>query len=100
MYEASVEKRSVAHVKASGGEAIKLKGRGLPDRLFLLDGICLFVEFKRGPKDAFQPLQQRWLRRLRNVGFEAWVVHDFGDFTERLARLRSDVALKRSSEAT
>jgi hypothetical protein len=54
---------------------LKLTGLvGLPDRLVLLPrGRVLFVELKR-PGQKPRPAQQRWIKKLRGLGFSVEVV--------------------------
>jgi hypothetical protein len=82
MKEADLEAMVAQWVKAHGGWGCKLDAstqRGIPDRLFLLDGVASFVEFKRpdgrGRDEAAQPYVQKLIRNsggrvLRSHNFE------------------------------
>jgi ubiquinone/menaquinone biosynthesis C-methylase UbiE len=53
---------------------------GVPDRIVLLPGgRIMFVETKR-PKDGkLSAMQKWWLKKLRGLGFDVWVVWRFED---------------------
>jgi hypothetical protein len=76
--EAKIERTVSAWAKDMGILTIKLNvrgQRGVPDRLYLLAGKTLFIEFK---KPGSKPTAiQRWaLNNLRATGFDAVVVDD------------------------
>lgn len=76
--EADEEKEAVKLAKRAGGLALKLilKGeRGFPDRTFLFPGaFILFIEMKREARGSKTSQQQnRWLAKLRKLGFTAEV---------------------------
>jgi hypothetical protein len=70
MRESTIEKAVCAYAKAKGCIVMKLAGqnqRGQPDRLFILGGRVLFVEFKASGKIP-TALQLRWLLNLHYQG--------------------------------
>ncbi len=76
--EADEEKEAVKLAKRAGGLALKLilKGeRGFPDRTFLFPGaFIIFIEMKREARGSKTSQQQnRWLAKLRKLGFTAEV---------------------------
>lgn len=75
--EDTVETHLRKLVKALRGLCIKLNPfgmRGIPDRLVLLPGgIAVFFELKRPVGGSFEPLQERWHTKLRQLGFRVYV---------------------------
>lgn len=75
--EDTVETHLRKCVKVLRGLCIKLNPfgmRGIPDRLVLLPGgIVLFFELKRPVGGSFEPLQERWHGKLRQLGFRVYV---------------------------
>lgn len=75
--EDTVETHLRKRVKGLCGLCIKLNPfgvRGIPDRLVLLPGgIVAFIELKRPVGGAFEPLQERWHGKLRQLGFRVYV---------------------------
>ncbi len=76
MREATVEAALRQAVQQSGGVCLKFRSPGndgVPDRLCLFPGgAAAFVELKR-PGRRVEPgsLQEDWLHRLRELGFDA-----------------------------
>ena len=61
--------------------------KGFPDILVALpEGRCVFVEMK-SPKGRVRPEQRAVIERLRDLGFEAFVVRDHATADELVARL-------------
>ncbi len=80
MKESAIEKKVCDFARANGCIVMKLAGpnqKGQPDRMFLRNGKTLFIEFKAVGKKP-TALQERWLRQLREQGFEAFVCDDWG----------------------
>lgn len=75
--EDTVEEHLRKKVKVLKGLCIKLNPfgmRGIPDRLALIPGgIVVFFELKRPVGGSFEPLQQRWHTKLRQLGFRVYV---------------------------
>ena len=76
MLEKTLEKKCCKKVQQAGGYAIKISPfgfgvKGFPDRLMLLPGAkVMFIEFKKVGAEP-EPLQDKWLRKLRKLGFRA-----------------------------
>jgi hypothetical protein len=73
MKESAIEKAVTAHAKKLGWVSLKLSGvhdRGKPDRMYLRQGIAVFVEYK-APGKKPTALQMKWLNDLSNAGFHA-----------------------------
>jgi len=80
MLEREVEKAVVDYAEAKGCISIKLDGmhnRGKPDRLFFYSGRTLVIEFK-APDKTPTKLQQDWLRKFREAGFDAECIDNIG----------------------
>lgn len=77
--EKNIEAKLKREVEKRGGWCLKFvsPGRaGVPDRLILLPGgKVVFVELKRW-REKPRPLQERVIAKLRNLGFEVWVLDD------------------------
>lgn len=76
--EKDVEKKVCDEAAKLGIVSIKLSGpyhRGVPDRIFLHRGKVLFMEMKK-PGGRPTKLQEMWLERLEEQGFEAIVCDD------------------------
>lgn len=52
---------------------------GLPDRLFLYKGMCIFVEFK-APGSPLSPLQAHTCKQLVSEGFVVSTIQDYDAF--------------------
>ena len=81
MLEKDIEAKAVATARAEGWFSRKFSSpanRGVPDRLFIKDGVTVFIEFKREGKHA-TPLQQRELDQLCAAGVTARVAHSVGE---------------------
>lgn len=75
MRESKIEAYVVAWAKAHAILAIKftpMGEAGWPDRIFLYQGLCVFIEFK-APGKLERPLQSHRLEQLRSSGFIAEV---------------------------
>lgn len=54
---------------------IKLSASGYPDLQCLKDGKIIFIECKED-KDTLKPLQKFRIKELREMGFEAFALHN------------------------
>ena len=73
MKESTIERAVCTRAKELGCMVVKLNGpgqRGLPDRMILRDGRCLFMEFK-APGKKPTTLQLHTRDKLLNMGFMA-----------------------------
>lgn len=89
--ESKIEARFVQAVEAAGGMALKFTSpgaRGVPDRLTLLHGRAVLVEFKSAT-GVLAPWQQRMHERLRTpaVGADVRVVASFEEADALLREL-------------
>lgn len=92
MKESYVEKQVNEFAKAQGIATLKLTGpgdRGKADRLYMLNGKAVFVEFKAPGKEPTD-LQFRFLNRVRENGFSSnW----FDNGPEAIAWLKQEFNL-------
>lgn len=91
MNEKLIEKKLREGVKYSGGIALKFSSpyhRGIPDRIVLMpEGRAYFVELKTtGKKPTL--LQEKALRELRELGFDARVIDSQESLNEFLEDLK------------
>jgi len=66
MRESTIERTVCQFAKANGCLVIKQASpgnRGIPDRLFIRNGKCMFLEFK-SPKKKPTKLQTKWISAL------------------------------------
>ena len=73
MLEKDIEQYAVKEAKRRGILTWKLSSparRGVPDRIFMADGVVYFREFK-APGNTPTPLQQHYLDLLTLEGFDA-----------------------------
>ena len=89
--EAIIEEAIVNWAKSIGGLALKLKidgVRGFPDRTLLLPGgIVVFVEVKKRKGGVVSRQQEQWLRKLQELGFQAFVATSLEQVRAHLIRL-------------
>ena len=87
MLESQLEKKCTELAKSSGWLAFKFtspSNRGVPDRIYLKNGVCKFVEFKR--KGCVPtPLQNKRIAQLREQGFLVFVVDSLEVFEDVIA---------------
>jgi hypothetical protein len=91
MRESTIEKAVCAYAKSKGCITLKLAGmnqRGQPDRLFIRDGRCLFIEFKSPGKNP-TALQIKWLVDLTNQGMNAMWCNSILDGKKLIDRIFS-----------
>ena len=78
MRESIVENKVCEYARLDGWLTLKFSspGRmGVPDRMFLRNTICFFVEFKMKGKKPTK-LQNKFIEDIRKQGFEAFCVND------------------------
>lgn len=74
--ERDIERKLKKRVEGMGGLCLKFISSvsGVPDRLVLMaGGQIVFVELKR-PGEKPRPLQERQIRRIRELGFRVEVI--------------------------
>lgn len=74
--ESRIEREATAYAIARGWwecKIIQASKNGIPDRLYIRDGVTLFVEYKR-PGELPRPQQEKRMAELRAKGVHAvWV---------------------------
>lgn len=84
--ERDVERALVGMVKRHGGLCLKWVCPGfggVPDRIILLPGgRVLFAELKRPKGGEVRELQKWWHRKLRDLGFQCWVIYSREDIAK------------------
>lgn len=48
---------------------------GFPDTIVVLEGITIFIEFKKTSKSKFRPGQKEWNAKLNDNGHFAFICH-------------------------
>ena len=48
---------------------------GFPDTIIILEGITVFIEFKKSKTAKFRPGQKEWIEKLNEKGHFAWVCY-------------------------
>ena len=74
MLESGIERDFTTYVKENGGMCIKQNPnwyRGIPDRLIVKCGRCIFIELKR-PGEKPTPLQHKRLANIKVHGTPAY----------------------------
>ena len=86
--EKYIEKKFCESIKRMGGIAVKLLSTitGLPDRLCLLPGGCLFFAELKTTKKKAEARQKLVHRQIRALGFEVYVVDSIEE-AERILKL-------------
>lgn len=81
--EKEIEKKLRLAVEKHGGLCLKWVcpgWSGVPDRIVLLPGGCVvFCELKRPKGGRLSALQKWWAKKLIDLGFRYWEVHDEED---------------------
>ena len=78
MKESYIERESTDYATASGWLAYKFSSparRGVPDRIYLKDGVVIFVEYKAPGKKPTK-LQEAVFAKIRAKGFQVYVIDD------------------------
>jgi G:T-mismatch repair DNA endonuclease (very short patch repair protein) len=76
MRESEIEKRVCAYAKQNQWLAYKFvspNNRGVPDRIFIRQGVMMFIEFK-APGKVPTKLQYKVMSRIEDEGFRVYVV--------------------------
>lgn len=84
MRESVVETKVSAYAKSLGWLGFKFTspGRaGVPDRLYIRQGVHIFVEFK-APGGQLRRLQEVTINKMRNAGASVYVVSTIADGKE------------------
>ena len=84
MAESKLENDCCAYGITRGWWNVKFKSpsrNGLPDRLFIRNGIVVFVEFKKEGEDL-RPQQKLTVRLMRTFGATVYEVDDYATFCE------------------
>ena len=86
MSEKRLEKRCTDVAKANGWWSRKFSSpanRGVPDRIFLKDGVVWFIEFKAPGKQP-TPLQVHEMRLIREHDGNVFCIDNVDDFKKLL----------------
>ena len=76
MRESYIEKAVCDYAKRKGWLVFKFLGRrGVPDRLFIRNGVMFYIEFKAPGKQPSE-LQKKMHDKIRRENFEVFVVDD------------------------
>jgi len=81
MRESTIEKKVSDFAKDQGWLSYKFtspSNRGVPDRLYLKEGVCIFIEFKATGKKPSK-LQDKIIGRIRDQGFIVFVIDNVGN---------------------
>jgi len=81
MLESTIEKKVSDYAKEQGWLSYKFtspSNRGVPDRLYLKEGVCIFIEFKAAGKKPSK-LQDKIISRIRDQGFGVFVIDNIND---------------------
>lgn len=81
MRESKVERKVVEYAKKSGWLSFKfisVNHKGLPDRLFIKEGVTIFVEFKK-PDAKLSPIQVLRIEEMEEVGATVYVIDNITD---------------------
>jgi len=76
MKESTIEKNVSDYAKSQGWLSYKFvspSNRGVPDRIYLKSGKCIFIEFK-APKKKPTKLQDKIIERIRNAGLSVYII--------------------------
>ena len=62
---------------------------GFPDTIIVLEGITIFIEFKKNKTAKFRPGQKEWIQKLNDSGHFAWVCYpeNADDILEEIKRI-------------
>lgn len=62
---------------------------GFPDTIVILEGITIFIEFKKSKTAKFRPGQKEWIEKLNEKGHFAWVCYpeNADDILEEIKRI-------------
>lgn len=91
--EGKFKKKVCAQLKKWGGIVLQYKQdsttvKGFPDTICILEGITIFIEFKKSKTAKFQPLQKEWIKKLEDKGHFAFVMYPENE-KEIMAEIRN-----------
>ncbi len=98
MRESEVEQYLRKRVENMGGLCLKFVSpgqAGVPDRLILFRGVCVFIETK-APAEQARPLQDYQMARIMAQGFPCWVIDTKQKVDSAVAYIRAAAATKPS----
>lgn len=81
MRESKIERDGTTYARSLGWLPFKFVSPsqvGVPDKLFLRDGVCVFVEFK-APDGVISKIQMAIHRMMRTHGFPVYIVSSIED---------------------
>lgn len=91
--EGKFKKKICSQLKKWGGFVLQYKQdsttlKGFPDTICVLEGITIFIEFKKSKTAKFQPLQKEWIKKLEDKGHFAFVIYPENE-KEVMAEIRN-----------
>lgn len=91
--EGKFKKKVCTQLKKWGGIVLQYKQdsttvKGFPDTICILEGITIFIEFKKSKTAKFQPLQKEWIKKLEDKGHFAFVMYPENE-KEIMAEIRN-----------
>lgn len=91
--EGEFKKRICKTLRKWGGIPLQYKQdsttvKGFPDTICILEGITIFIEFKKSKTAKFQPLQKEWIKKLEDKGHFAFVMYPENE-KEIMAEIRN-----------
>ncbi len=81
MLESTIEKKVSEYAKSKGWLSYKFvspSNRGVPDRIYIKGGECIFIEFK-APKKKPTKLQDKIIERIRNEGILVYIIDNIDE---------------------
>lgn len=91
--EGKFKKKVCTQLKKWGGIVLQYKQdsttvKGFPDTICILEGITIFIEFKKSKTAKFQPLQKEWIKKLEDKGHFAFIMYPENE-KEIMAEIRN-----------
>jgi Holliday junction resolvase len=81
MKESTIEKKVSEYAKSKGWLSYKFvspSNRGVPDRIYIKGGECIFIEFKASKKKPTK-LQDKIIERIRNEDILVYIIDNIDE---------------------
>ena len=88
MRESTIESKCKVWAKGDGWLSYKFSSpnqRGVPDQLFIRDGLTVYIEFK-APSKLPTKYQLHTIEKMRSHGAEVYVIDNLEDFIDVMSR--------------